>query len=359
MPNRRWTRWSLGGLALAGLAWGCSQEASQQITASQPTARPTPGKISFAVSGPPPVQNGVLTLCKDAPAGTSATFEFDVTVTNSDGSTTTVQYFIKPGQCMTFPAPNGAASYSVVENLSSTAGWSLVSVTSNTTAGGTVELSGNGVGDSSASPPNPVTCSVSSTTGCVLTFHNSQTPPPPPPPPTGKTFSIGPSSMEGDIYISNGDWVNGGYSFSFASGGHAATNYSVQATVSLTGPCVGGGPATDTFTFPLNAATYAVPAGNTSWLPTGDQNSVLSWEGSAVASGVCGGIGKLHASHGAVFTATVSQSPATGSLVNFRFKYRDPAAKGKPNTNCLDTSDPNRAKADVCGASWSQTVRDP
>lgn len=176
---------------------------------------------------------------------------------------------------------------------------------------------------------------------------------------TGKTFSIGPSSMEGAILISNGDWVNGGYSFKFVSGSHSATNFSVHATVSLTGPCIGGGPLTDTFTFPLNDATYAVPAGNTSWLPTGDANNVLSWQGSVIASGVCGGIGKLDARHGAVFTATVAQNPPSGSLVDFRFKYRDPKAKGKPNTNCLDTSDPNRAKADVCGASWSQTVRDP
>lgn len=176
---------------------------------------------------------------------------------------------------------------------------------------------------------------------------------------TGKTFTIGPSSMEGAILISNGDWVNGGYSFKFVNGTHLATNFSVHAFVSLTGPCIGGGPATDTFTFPLNDATYAVPANNTNWLPTGDANSVLSWQGSVIASGVCGGIGKLDARHGAVFTATVSQDPPSGSLVDFRFKYRDPKAKGKPNTNCLDTSDPNRAKADVCGASWSQTVRDP
>jgi hypothetical protein len=175
----------------------------------------------------------------------------------------------------------------------------------------------------------------------------------------GKTFTIGPSSMEGAILISNGDWVNGGYSFKFKSNTHLATNFSVHATVSLTGPCIGGGPATDTFTFPLNDATYAVPAGNTNWLPTGDANSVLSWQGSVIASGVCGGVGKLDARKGALFTATVSQDPPSGSLVDFRFKYRDPKAKGKPNTNCLDTSDPNRAKADVCGASWSQTVLDP
>ncbi len=64
-------------------------------------------------------------------------------------------------------------------------------------------------------------------------------------------------------------------------------------------------------------------------------------------------------SKGAIFEATVLQNPDTGSLLNWRFKYRDPNAKGKGNVNCLDTSDPRRNKADVCGASWSETVRDP
>jgi hypothetical protein len=98
----------------------------------------------------------------------------------------------------------------------------------------------------------------------------------------------------------------------------------------------------------------------TDWLPTGDANSVLSWQGSVrvgvTSPAICGGVGKLDASKGAVFTATVSASPPQpGATVTFRFKYRDPAAKGKPNTNCLDTSDPNRNRADVCGASWSAT----
>jgi uncharacterized repeat protein (TIGR01451 family) len=180
-------------------------------------------------------------------------------------------------------------------------------------------------------------------------------------PPGGKTFTIGPSSMEGAIRISNGDWVNGGYSFQFKSNSHIATDYTVTASVSITGPCSNGG--TDTVIVPLGTVTYPVPAGNTSWLPTGDANSVLSWQGSVRVGvnspSICGGTGQLNASKGAVYTSTVSQNPPTGSLVAFRFKFRDPAAKGKPNTNCLDTSDPNRAKADVCGASWSQTVTDP
>ena len=182
----------------------------------------------------------------------------------------------------------------------------------------------------------------------------------------GKSFTIGPSSMEGAIRISAGDWVNGGYTFKFKSA-HIATNYTVSSFVTITGPCRTSSGVltgtTDVITVPMGTITYPIPASSTAtdWLPTGDANSVLSWEGSIVAPAtLCGGGGnKLDASKGAVFHATVAQDPPTGSLVDFRFKYRDPAAKGKPNTNCLDTSDPNRARADVCGASWSQTVTDP
>lgn len=225
-----------------------------------------------------------------------------------------------------------------------------------------------------------------SNTGFALWFQNGTggcNPPPPPPQVCedhnatnfggplpciypGKTFTIGPSSMEGAIKISAGDWVNGGYSFKFKSA-HTATTFTVTAFVTITGPCLNSANQklgfTDVITVPLGTVPYAIPGSSnaTDWLPTGDANNVASWEGSIVApASLCGGGGnKLDASRGAVYTATVSQVPPSGSLVDFRFKYRDPAAKGKPNTNCLDTTDPNRARADVCGASWSQTVTDP
>jgi hypothetical protein len=53
----------------------------------------------------------------------------------------------------------------------------------------------------------------------------------------------------------------------------------------------------------------------------------------------------------------VTSSAHTG-VINFQWHYRIPAAKGKPNTNCLNAADPNRDRADVCGASWSST-KDP
>ncbi len=213
----------------------------------------------------------------------------------------------------------------------------------------------NGTGGSN--PPPPHVCEDQNATNCGGPLPCIY---------PGKTFTIGPSSMEGAIRISAGDWVNGGYSFKFKSA-HTATTFTVTAFVTITGPCLNSAGqklgTTDVITVPLGTVPYAIPASSnaTDWLPTGDANNVLSWEGSIVApADLCGGGGnKLDASKGAVYTATVSQVPPTGSLVDFRFKYRDPAAKGKPNTNCLDTSDPNRARADVCGASWSQTVTDP
>lgn len=176
-------------------------------------------------------------------------------------------------------------------------------------------------------------------------------------PPTGKTFSIGPSSMEGNLFIHPGDWVNGGYSFSFVDGSHPATNYTVTATVTVPVTCPQGGGSGGNIVVSLGTVTYGVPAGNKDWLPTGDANSILSWQGATQAPDLCGG-NVMNNQHGAIFTTTVSQDPPAG-LVNWRFKYRDPAGKNNPNTNCTDPNDPNRNKAAVCGASWSQTVRDP
>lgn len=176
-------------------------------------------------------------------------------------------------------------------------------------------------------------------------------------PPTGKTFSIGPSSMEGNLFIHAGDWVSGGYSFSFVNNSHPATNYTVTATVTVPVTCPQGGGAGGNIVVSLGTQTFGVPASNTNWLPTGDANSILSWQGATRAPDLCSG-NVMNNQHGAIFTTTVSQNPPAG-LVNWRFKYRDPNAKGKGNVNCTDASDPRRNDAATCGASWSQTVRDP
>jgi hypothetical protein len=185
--------------------------------------------------------------------------------------------------------------------------------------------------------------------------------------PGGKSFSIGPSSMEGDLHISPGDWISGGYDFKFVSGSHPATAYTVVATVTVPVVCPdnsvenvviqlgapgqlnGGGTAT---------YTYNIPANDTTKHATGDANSILSWDGAVQAPAtLCGGnVGRNQ--KGAIFNVTVSQNPPAG-LVDWQFKYRDPNAKGKGNVNCTDATNPKRNDAATCGASWSATLRDP
>ena len=173
--------------------------------------------------------------------------------------------------------------------------------------------------------------------------------------------------MEGDLHIGPGDWISGGYNFKFTSGSHAATMYSVTATVTVPVSCPDG--TTQNVVIPLGIPgaldgggvttfTYNIAAGDTNNHATNNQNSILAWEGAVQApSNLCGGVTGRNQT-GAVFNATVTQNPHVG-LVDWQFHYRDPNAKGKGNVNCTDASDPRRNDAATCGASWSQTVRDP
>jgi hypothetical protein len=183
----------------------------------------------------------------------------------------------------------------------------------------------------------------------------------------GKSFSIGPSSMEGDLHISPGDWISGGYNFKFTDNHHGATAYTVTATVTV--PVVCPDNSVDKIVIPLGqpgaldgggvtSFTYNIAAGDTNNHPTNDQNSILAWSGAVQAPPtLCGGaVGRNQS--GAVFNATVSQNPQVG-LADWQFHYRDPNAKGKGNVDCTDASNPRRNDAATCGASWSPTLRDP
>jgi hypothetical protein len=175
--------------------------------------------------------------------------------------------------------------------------------------------------------------------------------------------------MEGALKITAGDWVSGGFSFTYPGSHPAVTETVLSANVYVPVSCTSGGPTAGTIVIPIGTCTfngtctasslsYSVPLNDNNWWPTGDANNVASWQGAVQAPDFCGG-NPMYNSAGASFTATVSKSPAISQLANFRFKYRDPNAKGKGNVNCNDQTDPRRADAATCGASWSPTVIDP
>ena len=158
------------------------------------------------------------------------------------------------------------------------------------------------------------------------------------------------SSAEGSIKITSGDYVAAGYQFTIPGGHPETTVLLEEATVAISGPCSNGG--AETITIHLAPGPYTDPLNSSGWFPSGPlgQDDPATYQGSVEAF-VCGGMGTLNASAGAVFNAQVEAS-LTAAPIHVRFHYRDPAAKGKGNVNCQTASNP---PASVCGASWSAT----
>ncbi len=163
-------------------------------------------------------------------------------------------------------------------------------------------------------------------------------------------------SMEGAIRIANEDYVAAGYIFTIP-GSHPETHVAfANAQVIFHGTCSNGSSA-NTLVVSLKsgpAGGYRDPANSSVELPTNDQASPETFEGSTVANVCGGGNATLDASSGATFTANV-QASQTANRIQVKFHYRDPNAKGKGNYDCSAASSASLG-ADVCGASWSATV---
>jgi chitodextrinase len=136
-------------------------------------------------------------------------------------------------------------------------------------------------------------------------------------------------SMEGNLPVKPGDTVKAGFDFT-GPGAHPADAVSfTNVSVTLPVQCPNG--TTDTLTIPISNYTVTVPAGNSDWFPSGDQNSPLVYQGSIVVpSNLCGGQ-QGHAPRGATFNASLAAS--TNDSVHVRFHYGDNTAGGWSGTN--------------------------
>ena len=126
-------------------------------------------------------------------------------------------------------------------------------------------------------------------------------------------------SMEGNLPIHPGDTIKAGFDFTIP-GNHAAdtvTFSNVMVTLSI--KCPSGPPVPVTITMPNQMFTDL--AGNTNWLPSGNQSSPLVYQGSfTTPSTLCGGQ-TGHAPAGATFSANVDGT--TTSSIHVRFHYAD------------------------------------
>jgi hypothetical protein len=163
-------------------------------------------------------------------------------------------------------------------------------------------------------------------------------------------------SMEGALKILPGSWVNGGLHLKLSQKNASAVTGTVTGSILVPVHC--GGPhgplaSTSPITIPFTVP-FTIPMNSTDWVPTPDQNSIDAWANAVQAGALCGANTPMYNSEGATLDAIVSSTSHTG-VINLQWHYRVPAAKNKPNTNCTNANDPNRDRADVCGASWSAT----
>lgn len=138
---------------------------------------------------------------------------------------------------------------------------------------------------------------------------------------------MGPQAMEGNLVVGPGTVVAAGYDLTIP-GSHPTTNVNVVAPqVVFDGKCVAGGAAV-TFSVAMPTAAYAVSANNGDWLPSGDQDSPLVYEGSVLVPDLCGG-GDISLASGGTFSAVVNaDAPVPGDGVHVRWHYSANGSSG-------------------------------
>jgi Putative Ig domain len=117
------------------------------------------------------------------------------------------------------------------------------------------------------------------------------------------SVSMGPQAMDGNLQVTPGTILQGGYDFTLPGNKNSLTTTVSGAQVTFAVACVSGATASQpTLTVPLSDQTYQIT--NDQWYPSGDQSSPLVYQGSVTVPDLCGG-GKISLAKGGTFTATL------------------------------------------------------
>ena len=138
-------------------------------------------------------------------------------------------------------------------------------------------------------------------------------------------ISMGPQAMEGDLKVSPGTILRAGYDFTIPGSHPADTVQLVNATVTFQAGCASGAGG-GTFVVFLSGNPMTVPANNSDWFPSGDQQSPLVYQGSIAVPDLCGG-GVVRLQTGGVFSADL-QASNTRLSVHVRWHYSANGSSG-------------------------------
>jgi 6-phosphogluconolactonase len=128
----------------------------------------------------------------------------------------------------------------------------------------------------------------------------------------GKTITLGPQAMEGDLRVIPGATIKAGYDFTLPGNNKPWTVSFTEGKVVFAVRCVSGAtPSAPTFTLTLPAQNYSV--NNSNWYPSGERSSSLTYQGAIAAPNLCGG-GQLSLKEGGTFSASMTIAARVGVL---------------------------------------------
>jgi hypothetical protein len=119
------------------------------------------------------------------------------------------------------------------------------------------------------------------------------------------TATMGPQAMDGNLQLAPDATLKAGYDFTLPGDNNSVFVTSTQAKVTFKVKCANGmTPTTSTVTVPMPGRTYQSTNGGT-WYPSGDQSSLLVYQGSISVPNVCNG-GTISFQGGGTFSANIS-----------------------------------------------------
>jgi 6-phosphogluconolactonase len=131
----------------------------------------------------------------------------------------------------------------------------------------------------------------------------------------GKTITLGPQAMEGNLKVSPGATIKAGYDFTLPGNENPVTVSFTDAKVVFAVHCVSGAtPSQPTFTLTFPNQSYSVSGSN--WSPSGEQSSPLVYQGQIAAPNLCAsgsGSHELRLDQGGTFSASMT-IPPVGAL---------------------------------------------
>jgi probable HAF family extracellular repeat protein len=145
--------------------------------------------------------------------------------------------------------------------------------------------------------------------------------------PRGTALTTNTQAMNGDMKVAQGSTLSAGYDFTMPGTHPSATVGFLGAQVTFQATCASGTPGSMTITVNIPDQSYVDPPSSPAWYPSSNQNSSLTYQGSATVPSFCDAGALVRFQQGGTFSTHVTSTDISDK-VNIRWHYMDGTGGG-------------------------------